>query len=91
MWVVLGQSVRNVNLMQLCLEMKEVKLQKYLFHISFRHINVSIHLLKVLLCPVGLLAVPLEPPLTLQKGTGKSLSRMAKNQTHKNKREKKKV
>lgn len=45
--------------------------EKYLFHVSFRHVNVSVHPLKVLLRPVGLLAVPLEPPLTLRRGQGK--------------------
>lgn len=63
----------------------EVEDEKYLLHVSFRHINVSIHLLKVLLCPVGLLAVPLEPPLTLQKRRGKPRSHMSQKQQERKK------
>lgn len=44
--------------------------EKYLFHVRFRHVDVSVHPLKVLLRPVGLLAVPLEPPLRLRRGQG---------------------
>lgn len=38
----------------------------HLFHIGFGHIDVSVHLLEVLLGAVGLLAIPLKAPLTLQ-------------------------
>lgn len=38
----------------------------HLFHVGFGHIDVSVHLLEVLLGAVSLLAVPLEAPLTLQ-------------------------
>jgi hypothetical protein len=38
----------------------------HLFNVCLCHIDVSVHLLKVLLRPVGLFAVPLKPPLTLQ-------------------------
>lgn len=41
-------------------------LSPYLFDIRFRDVDVRIHFLKVLLGPVGLLAVPLKPPLTLE-------------------------
>lgn len=38
----------------------------HLFHVGLGHVDVGIHLLKVLLCTVGLLAVTLKPPLTLK-------------------------
>lgn len=38
----------------------------YLFHVCLSHVNVSIHLLKVLLCSVGLFAVPLKFSFTLK-------------------------
>lgn len=68
---------------------EEVEMKSYLFHVSFRHVNVSVHPLKVLLRPVGLLAVPLEPPLTLRRGQGKKTS-VTHGETRPNKTERKK-
>lgn len=39
----------------------------YLFHVCLSHVNVSIHLLKVLLCSVCLFAVPLKFSFTLKE------------------------
>lgn len=43
----------------------------YLFDIRFRNVDVCIHLLKVLLGPVSLFAIPLKPSFALQaEGSG---------------------
>lgn len=39
----------------------------YLFHVGLSHVNVGVHLLKVLLCSVCLFTVPLELSFSLTK------------------------
>lgn len=45
----------------------EAGTEHYLLYVSLGHVNVSIHLVKVMLCSVSLLAIPFKPSLTLEK------------------------